>query len=276
MRARIETITPDRAEHYLSMNTRNRPVSARRVKKIADAMQNGQWQENGDAIRISRSGVLLDGQHRLLAAKESGASFDSIVVEGLEDESFITIDTGKQRLASDILSIEGHKNCNRLAAIARLFLVWKSNGGLYSSAYRPTHEEVLDAANTYTFLQDATLASSSKTFGAKHLRGAYGGLAFAIIADGDLQRAHQFFDILCDPEQNGSKVVRLLQNRLMEDSGSKTRLSNDEFLALTLKAFRLWNAGMETKLLKVRTSGEKKEKDIFIAWPSQKTFGEVS
>jgi len=274
MRARVETITPERASYYLDLNIRNRPVSKANVDELTYLMRSGNWKPNGDTIRVSKSGILLDGQHRLLAAEQARISFEAIIVEDLDDDVFLTIDTGRKRIAADILSIEGNKNATLLAAIARLYIVWKRNGTPFSNGRRvgsrPSHEAIRDAADTHAFLHEAASLITSRKFLRKHMRSAYGGLAFCIVAERDIVAARGFFELAAQKDQQESKIVRLLQNRLLEDSSSKTRLTSDELLALVLKAFRLWHAKTEVKQLRVRTTGVSRERDTFIAWPEQR------
>lgn len=101
----IETITPKTAIELLEKNTQNRPISEERVAFYARQFRAGQWQFNGDSIKISKSGILLDGQHRLMACVRTGISFQCFIIEGIPDESFATIDTGMIRSAADVLMI---------------------------------------------------------------------------------------------------------------------------------------------------------------------------
>jgi hypothetical protein len=71
VQAHIEMITPEMAERILSGKAPNRHVSAGVIHKYARDMVAGRWRLNGQTIKISSSGKLLDGQHRLEAAKKS-------------------------------------------------------------------------------------------------------------------------------------------------------------------------------------------------------------
>lgn len=111
-------VTPGMAERLLQSNPRNRSVSERHVAKLQREIEGGRWKLNGDAIRIS-NGILLDGQHRLEAVRRSGLPIESLVIVGLGDEVFDTIDVGRNRTAGDTLSIRGELNSPRLAATLR-------------------------------------------------------------------------------------------------------------------------------------------------------------
>ena len=129
MRASTETITPALAAEYLKANTNNRPCSARRIAEYADAMKRGEWMENGDAIRFSGDGVLLDGQGRLKACIAAGVSFTALVVRDLPREAFKTMDIGKKRNPADMLAIAGEKNTTKLARALRFLMMYEEGAG---------------------------------------------------------------------------------------------------------------------------------------------------
>ena len=81
----------------LLRNTNNIPPSSHKVKEYAAQMTNGQWKYNGDSIRIGKSGALLDGQNRLLAAKSAKVDLVTDICYGLDDDVFNTIDVGRVR-----------------------------------------------------------------------------------------------------------------------------------------------------------------------------------
>lgn len=127
----IETITPAMADIYLQANTHNRPVREKRVEELARDMSVGGYQMNGDTIRFDTEGVLLDGQHRLLAIKMSQAPQQMIVIRGLSPETMKTIDSGVKRTIGDRFSLNGHKNSNVLSATLNVM-----NGLAYGSEKR--------------------------------------------------------------------------------------------------------------------------------------------
>jgi hypothetical protein len=95
----LEVITPEIAQQILSGNTDNRPAKPKHVKFLADQMRAGAWQVTGDPVKISASGRLLDGQHRLMAVVESGTTQNLYVARDCEEEIFSVLDTGRARSA---------------------------------------------------------------------------------------------------------------------------------------------------------------------------------
>ena len=108
---KIVTITPDEAMQLLEYNQQNRPLNHQHVNRIARQILDGKWRFNGDTIKIATNNDILDGQHRLWAIVEAKIAIETIVVRGIEEDAFATIDTlRKSRSGSDILALVGVTN----------------------------------------------------------------------------------------------------------------------------------------------------------------------
>lgn len=104
----VITLTPEMAASLLEHNQLNRPLSDQHVKRIADQIISGNWKFNGDTIKVSSDGEVLDGQHRLWAIIEAKTPVETILVHGIQREAFSTIDTiRRQRSGADVLSLNG-------------------------------------------------------------------------------------------------------------------------------------------------------------------------
>lgn len=102
IRAEMTTITPEVAKEMLEHNTENyRRIKRDRVAQYARQMALGLWRENGEGIQFSEDGTLLNGQHRLNAVVESGATVQMLVVRGVKKENGVTYDYGSARTWSD-------------------------------------------------------------------------------------------------------------------------------------------------------------------------------
>jgi hypothetical protein len=108
------TITPELAGQLLAMNTENRRLRPSHVAYLARAIERGEWQMPPDAIMVSDSGRLLNGQHRLTAVVRSGKPIQSYLVAPFNvmrlfdkceasapDSLFMVMDCGVTRGASD-------------------------------------------------------------------------------------------------------------------------------------------------------------------------------
>lgn len=121
--AHFLTICPSMAYAMMERNQddewRNRPSSEKGVRRYVRAMKAG-WKLTGETIVFGRSGRLLNGQHRLKACMESGATFPCLVVFGIDDNAFTFMDSGIKRTAGHIFAIDGVPNAAGASAATRL------------------------------------------------------------------------------------------------------------------------------------------------------------
>ena len=78
--ARIQEVTPEVAEALLSKNVDNRRVQRSRVERYKVDLSDGRWDFHGQGITLGWQGILVDGQHRLLAILESQAPAKMLIV----------------------------------------------------------------------------------------------------------------------------------------------------------------------------------------------------
>lgn len=112
-------------------------------------MRGGLWKFNGETLKFSKSGKLLDGQHRLNALIESGTTQKFYVIQGLPDDTMSTIDTGITRGAADILKLNGFEYSTLAASVLRGLMQLKdgnfSNQKQYSNSLI-SNETILEFA----------------------------------------------------------------------------------------------------------------------------------
>lgn len=129
LKAAVESITPDMAEEYATGKTHNRAKSDALIQKYLREMCDGRWRLNGEPIIFSDTGRLLDGQHRMNALHQYGKPLKFLVVRGVEEDAFTTIDTGSARKGKDVFSIKGISNPMIASAICKMCLQWEHGGG---------------------------------------------------------------------------------------------------------------------------------------------------
>ena len=263
---RIENITPALATQLLSKNTSNRPLDEKRAILIANAIRRGEWQLNGDAIRLSRSGVLLDGQHRLRAIELSGQSAMSLFVSGLPDESFKTIDTNaRSRTSSDVLALAGDKNTRVLAAAATFFYHWKRSSGARIQS-TPTHQaptpiQIAEVVKDTPRLNFWTTQAKNNS---KLVAPSVLAFSFCVFEQHDYDKANAFFKQLSTGADLSPNAPALrLRNYLMGIKSSRSLEHRYVVVAYMFKAFKLFCMGAETKVLRVTIGGERAEKNLY-------------
>lgn len=135
---RLERVGPQEAEAFLVANIKNRPVREALIATLSEQIKTGRWKLTGDTIKISSSGRLLDGQHRLRAIVASGATVELLVVRGVNDDAFDCIDCGRKRSVADSLAIGGEQDCNNLVGALNWILRYKPGARPNTSTFHAT------------------------------------------------------------------------------------------------------------------------------------------
>lgn len=123
----IVTMTPKEAATLLKANTNNRRVKEKQVNILARAIEAGDWVLNGDAIRVSADGQLLDGQHRLAAIVKANKAVPTVLFTGAIQDDQMTMDIGTARTFSDVLQMKQVPHATIVAAATRLYAAWENS-----------------------------------------------------------------------------------------------------------------------------------------------------
>lgn len=107
MRYDIETIDAKRASQYLAMNTRNRMITWKQVRKFERDMREGNWTQCADPITFCEDGTLVSGQHRLLAILHTRIPQTFIVVRDMSRAAALNADGQRPRNLVDNAKISG-------------------------------------------------------------------------------------------------------------------------------------------------------------------------
>ena len=241
MQFKTETITPKKAEQYLSKNLVNRPLRRSRVEQISRDLVAGEWVNTGESIKFaSNGGALIDGQHRLTAVKETGVSIETVVVRGLDSDALYHLDQGLSRKPADYLHIQGFDNSDTVARAADIVLRFEQTGG--SPANRrgsaPTRHEILDCITRHPGLFDS--AKQTKYNYLMRLNKAHVCALHYLFSRHNRELADQFWSHVLDGvgDTKGSPTW-VLRQRLLADARDKRRLPMIEKLSMIIKA---WNA----------------------------------
>lgn len=253
MAIRETLVTPEYARELLDKNTSNRCLSQKRVSLLAQAMQRGEWQYNGDTIRIAKSGRLLDGQHRLSAIEKSGIAQRYIIVDGLDDSSFTTIDTGSARNASQMLGIVGAKHTTALAAAAKMHLMIELHGvPIHGTPEKQvTHTQVVDFADGNERLAESA-KFSKKTWLNRYVGPSITTLCHYRFGLVDECKRDQFFEELMSGEFSyQSSPIKFIRELFIEEKGSTYSPDRKKRIALIFRAFNIFRAGKQAKIVRL-------------------------
>lgn len=242
----VVRIDKDVAQEFLASNTHNRPLNRGKVETHKETMARGRWTQTGDPIRVSKTGVLLDGQTKLTAIFEADESFEYLVVWGLEDESQDYMDTGSKRSLSHALTLKGEANPNALGGAVRV--IWQiDNDGTPSTwlrepTYAELYEYIVENPEIRTSVQVALKVAKTLKVPASPIAAAHYYCAQADQGDAD-----DFFTDLADPGATlteDSPVLQLRATALKWASrGSVSRMEQASLYDVCIRAFKDYQAG---------------------------------
>jgi len=144
MNTQIVTITPEWAQEILKQNVHNRHIRIGLVDKYAHAIQANQFPLTHQGIAIGSNGVLLDGQHRLLAIIKTGIPLETLLCTNCDPATFTVLDTGSVRKSSDVLRIEHVPNASTAAAAIRMYIMYhEAFDKIWNGRTKgPTHNDI--------------------------------------------------------------------------------------------------------------------------------------
>lgn len=257
---KLEFVTPEEAEKILAKNVRNRTLSPATIATYRGDMDNGDWDDNGETVKIANGGLVLDGQHRLFGIIESGEPRWLLVVRGLDPSVQDTIDTGRPREFKDILKIRGVDRYTAVAAITRRLAFWetgvrtrKSSGGRKMSN---RHLSRLLAANPdIHFSAEVAVPTARKV----KLPASILGFCHLLFYRIDPDDTQFFFEKLRDgSDLADGHPIHVLRNTLL-DITAETKLDEVFQMAYTIKAWNAYRAGETISRLTYRPGGSKPE-----------------
>jgi hypothetical protein len=105
MRTEQILLTPTGAEALLARNTANRKVRRSNVDMFVRKIKSGEWMLTHQGLAIAHDGTILDGQHRLIAIVETGATVPILVNYDCDKRIFPAIDSGVPRNNGDLTKL---------------------------------------------------------------------------------------------------------------------------------------------------------------------------
>lgn len=205
----IKDITPKNASALLECNIKNRKARTRHVDWLAAQMAAGYWKFTGEPIKMNSEGILVDGQHRLMAVVQSGTTQRFLVIGGLDDKIIDVIDTGISRSAGDVLNMNGVENSTNLAAVCRRVLNFKMNrksasfiGGDGKRAPGTTSADVICNSRIYEEVSTdpryaAAVRAAAKLYGGSRILSlSQYGLLYFLFSEKDPDSAWEFLSKL--------------------------------------------------------------------------------
>jgi len=251
MKVLIEKVTPQIAQIMLSKNKSNRPISDGHVYRLRKAMMSGEWVEmNGESLKFDYDGNLIDGQHRLTALIQAGATINFLVISELDPSVFDSIDQVRIRSLSDVMACNGVLNSTNMAAGVKLYYAilngWQQARNSVANRPSPKSLSALYFLDPDSF-QDTQHKAARWASKFRALSPAYYFALYHILKSKNKDRAALFFELLSSGENisNGNPVYAL-RNALIKSMGKKSGISQSIKLAYVIRA---WNAFYQGKQL---------------------------
>lgn len=246
IKTEIKTVTPSMCSTWLDVNKNNRILDFKHIATLARTIVKGDWTVNGESLKFDVKGNVLDGQHRMWACIEANKSFKTLITTGLPRKAFDTIDTGRIRTASDILSINGEQNVHTIAAAL------KHIGRYYDNSmfrqYKYTNREIEDLLEQHPDVRDY----AHKANVAKQVRWCSGSVivtAWYLASRVDVEKADEFFNsFIKGINLEAGSIILVLRNKFIDvQSSHLQRLSSQQRLEMIINSWNLWRKGKTIK-----------------------------
>ena len=237
-------VTPDMATRLLANNKVNRSLREGRVNQYARDMATGNWQLSNDAICIAPDGTLLNGQHRLRAVAQSGATITFLIIRNMPTDTMSTMDSGAGRTPGDVLRFAGEKSSNLLASTLKQ-LVLIETGRIYKdnkiqAVSRSEQAEFLDA---HPDVRESVSETSKARRAIDAPPTAIAASHWLIAQENSLAYADLFFGQLAHRvgEPEGS-AVHAIDSRLREIRRNRQSFQTRNYVYLFLKGWNYYAA----------------------------------
>jgi len=244
-------ITPNIAKEMLEKNVSNRRVNHHIVNQYSSDMTKGQWKiDTGEVIKVSKTNIILDGQHRLLAIVKSNIPIYFHIAYNVEDNVFDVLDTGKIRNTTDIFKINGiQKDCLIPSIISQYNHIVANKYFVMQGYNKNTNQNLLKQYyESPDFWQNiGKIANNYYLSFAKIIPTSMIGGFYAYFVKSDKELADSFISQLCTGANITNNTILLLRNRLIQDKVSVKKLQK---LTKIIFIIKTWNAFVMNKELK--------------------------
>jgi|TARA_R100000482_G_C5130683_1_gene151676 hypothetical protein len=249
---RLEEICPTRAKQLLAQNHTNRNLNQRLVGKLSEAIVNDHWKVNGETIKLSKRGRLLDGQHRLHAIIMAKKPAKTYLIDGLEEDCHSTIDAGLRRTGGHALQFLGVKNSNLVASA--IGMVYRIRIKDLKASPRYTNEDIVreHQIDPEGYNKAASFIAGRKWL-VKFLGSSVAAACYYLTQKLNAEQSDVFFKALASGEnlQHGDPVFAL-RNQLMNKRSIQGKLERGKQVRYNIyqDIAYAWNALRDKRSIK--------------------------
>lgn len=247
-------VTPEMALAWTERRYEHqRPVTPAYVRFLIEEIKGERWKYDASTIVFDRQGRLIDGQHRCHAIVGAGVPVEVLVVWGVDESAYKTKDTGRSRVASDVLGVE---NAKHVATLARSLIFLEKYQDPCCNCEKISNARIVDLVKNDPAIEEAVHAIVG-------ISGVRTVMAPSVAAFG------WYFMWKCDPEACRSfwesvgsgagllegdprlALIRFARNMMGKTTQHKVRRS---LLGAMIKAWNAWRTGKRIGLLIYRIS----------------------
>lgn len=265
MSVSVVDMNPTLAKQILSLNVKNRKLATTNLSSTVYKMKTGKWHENGESIIIGSDGVLKDGQHRLEATIKSNHSWKAVLVTGVNSNVMSSIDTGKNRSASDVLTLNGYSYGALKSATAKLILMdrYSSDSAKQTNIcnqsvldYVSNNNEKLE--NIISIINPLYSKQNDKVFSSSFLCFMFNKLMEKNTKHITTDTAENFFKMLCGIVVNEGSAVCWVRNTVVRNKKKGNRLQKKWLYNSVVKSWNIYLDG-DIPVKSIRVSIDKLE-----------------
>lgn len=225
-------VDADKAKQWLQKNGKNRPPGKNAVERYAQEMLRGEWRETGDTIKFNRRGLLIDGQHRLMAVIASGIGQWFMVATNVSDDSMSYIDGGKPRSMLDRLVIGGRVGtaCKESVSVARSMFVSTASRRAIVASFTVSDMELV-----FSRYGDAIQFSIDKTSFKAGIKGVVNASLRAPVARAYYHMDHDDLSSFCEAITRGdmsmatNQTIAVLYRQIIRETQNRTYQRSDRY-----------------------------------------------
>lgn len=235
------------ATRILEINQNNRPLRDYHATRISELMKRGRWKENGQTIKIGINGDVLDGQHRLWAIIYSKCVVWLIIVYGVKNDAFSTIDTIQMpRSGADVLAVNGLDRHRTRTASALAWLIRYERGTIEEYRARQYRVENFDIENAFSAHPEMIRAVEKVRKLGPIINVSILAFVYYLLVSRDADLAQRMLRTLEEPANVSISDPFFRLRETMISGGAERRRDQLMVIALTIKAV---NAARENKTI---------------------------
>jgi hypothetical protein len=241
-------VTPGLAAELLRRNPDNRSLKPTKIAHFASDMRAGRWAFNGETLKISKDGLLNDGQNRLTALIEANEVLPFLFVFGVERDSRRTLDQGTARSAGDYLQMGGCSYAKNAATTAKYVMAFeRCDGRNLSPRNSITNAEVVARVEADDNIIHAAAYAHRHYKSYRHLV-SHSMIATAhyLLSEINSGDAEEYLDQVCV----GENIKRGDPAFAVREALARERLYREDALEIIFHGWNRFRSGQTLKLVK--------------------------